>query len=146
MSSRKKESALRQKIKDCVKCIISAGHPMHLSWIESHATSAGVPDVNYCCYGVEGWLELKAGPDIEVRSTQVRWFRDRIAAGGWPLFLIQWGECFIAVPGSRAAALWADPEHENILRLATTIWHGKIPYGELLKVMRNPRKEYEKSE
>ena len=72
--------------------------------------------------------------------------KEHIAAGGRPLFLIQWEECFIVVPASRAAALWADPSYENILRHASSLWHGSLPERELLRVMRNPRKEYDKLE
>lgn len=89
---------------------------------------------------------MKAGPDIEIRSSQVRWMKDHIASGGWPLFLIQWEECFTIVPGDRAAALWADPSEENILRLASSRWYGSLPEREFLRVMRNPRKEYDRSE
>ena len=146
MSTRTKEKGLRQKVKDCVNSLISAGHPVHLTWIESHATALGAPDLSYCCYGVEGWIELKAGPDIEVRAAQVRWIKDHIESGGWPLLLVQWQECFLLVPGSRASSLRADPSEENILRCASSRWYQVLPDREFLRVMRNPRKEYEKLE
>lgn len=51
----------------------------------------GVPDLNYCILGAEGWLELKAwhrktnrGPFRipTIRSAQVAWLRKRREAGG----------------------------------------------------------------
>lgn len=131
-------------MKDIAKRLCGQGHSLHLSWIESHATSAGFPDIDYCCYGVCGELELKAGPDIEVRATQVNWFRDRIAAGGHPLFLAKWGDVYTVVPGVWAVDIRRNPSLENITRLASTIWVGQIPEYEFIKVLRNPRNEYAK--
>lgn len=105
----------------------------------------GFPDFNYSCYGVEGNVELKAGPDLEVLASQVLWMKGRTAAGGWPLFLIQWGDVYMVVPGVWAVDIRRNPSEENTMRLATTMWHGKIPPGELLKVLRNPKNEYTKS-
>jgi hypothetical protein len=119
---------------------------VHLSWIESHATALGAPDANYCAYGVEGWLELKVGPNFEVLPSQVAWFRDRLAAGGHPLFFVYWGDYFMVIPGDRALALRRDPSEENCLRLASSRWHGWIPDREFLRVLRNPRGEYERTE
>lgn len=131
-------------MKDIVKQLVGQNHSLHLSWIESHATSAGFPDVDYCCYGVCNQLELKAGPDLEVRATQVAWFKDRIEAGGHPLFLVQWGDVYAVVPGDRATDLRRNPSLENVLRLASSIWTGKLPPMELMKVLRNPKNEYSK--
>ncbi len=64
----------------------------HASRVESHATSAGIPDVDYCFLGgEEGHLELKYGKYKklsskskmpEIRGTQVRWCNNRVRAGG----------------------------------------------------------------
>lgn len=57
----------------------------HVVQIESHATSAGVPDTNYCLYnGVEGWIEIKFSTHkkkFKVRGTQKTWFRRRLRCG-----------------------------------------------------------------
>lgn len=132
-------------MKDIAKQLSGQGHSLHLSWIESHATAAGFPDVDYCCYGVCGELELKAGPDLEVRATQVAWFEERIEAGGYPLFFVQWGDVYMFVPGVWAADIRRDPCLENIMHRASTIWAGQIPPGEFLKRLRNPKNEYGKS-
>jgi len=136
-----KEAGLRKIIKGVTRQFPSL---CHLSWIESHATALGAPDVEYCVCGVEGWIELKAGPDLDVRASQVTWMEEHVKSGGHPLFLIQWLDLFAIVPGSRAASLRADPELENILRLSSTWWKTEIPINELFKVMRNPYAEYRK--
>ena len=84
----KKEGRLRDKLKKLFES--EKNLPVSLSWVESPNTSPGIPDLSYCHRGVEGWVELKCGPFVEVRATQVNWFEDRIAAGGRPLFLAQW--------------------------------------------------------
>lgn len=119
---------------------------MHLTWVESHDTALGAPDVQYAIDGVEGWLELKAGPGIDVRASQVRWMEDHIEAGGCPLFLIKSERCFIVVPGSRAAALRQDPSHESILHQSSCFWCGELDYCGLINVLKNPRKEYDDTE
>jgi len=119
---------------------------VHLTWIESHATALGAPDLQTCCYGVEAWIELKAAPDIEIRASQARWIREHMAAGGWPLILARWGDTFIVCPGSRAGDLREDPSEESFLRHASSRWHGALPDREFLRVIRNPRREYDKLE
>ena len=142
MSILKKESVLRKTVKDL---IVRADSPkISASWIESHATSIGVPDLNYCYCGVEGWIELKAGPDVDVKASQVLWFEDRVEAGGHPLFLISWAECFAIVPGSRAASIRADPSRQNIMTASSTVWKQKIPLNRFLEILAYPKGEYDK--
>ncbi len=47
----------------------------------------GVPDVNYCLGGLEGWIELKQGRDV-LRPTQRLWIRNRLKSHGivWLLY------------------------------------------------------------
>ena len=49
-----------------------------------------MPDLNWCMVGIEANLELKVGDEEgrapSIRPSQVRWFRDRVAAGGYPMF------------------------------------------------------------
>lgn len=61
------------------------------------------------------------------------------------MFLIKWGDLFTVVPGSCAATLRKDPSLENVLRHASRIWQGSMPECEFLKVLRNPRGEYERA-
>lgn len=76
------------------------GHP---SWIESHMTSAGFPDLDACIGGgiiqVELKIEKPSGK-VVIRPTQYKWFRDRVAAGGNPVMLIGRLGRFYAVHGS----------------------------------------------
>lgn len=53
-------------------------------------TGRGVPDSNYCCEGVEGWIEFKvtAGWTVAMRPEQVGWLMRRSRAGG---------RCWVAV-------------------------------------------------
>lgn len=64
----------------------------HVSHVESHATSAGIPDINVCGDGIHEWIELKAimaiADPIKIRPTQYSWFRDRVAKGGHPLMVV----------------------------------------------------------
>lgn len=71
-----------------VRQLVSAR--FHLSFIESHATSAGVPDVAYTVEGVTGWVELKfcsEARSAHMRNSQIIWIKDNINAGGCPLVL-----------------------------------------------------------
>ena len=58
----------------------------HFSRVESHASSAGIPDVDFCVSGKEGHIELKYGMGKipKIRATQARWFRNRARAKGKP--------------------------------------------------------------
>ena len=79
------ESTLRAKL---ISTITSAGG--HACAIESHATSAGIPDLNYCINGNEGHIELKVGTKRKppyLRPTQHRWFVLRNRAKGKAFFL-----------------------------------------------------------
>lgn len=75
----------------------------HLSWVESHATSAGFPDVDCCHLGKIAQIELKvvkAKGKIEIRPTQYRWFKDRHKAGGEPVMLIGFDDGFYVLPAT----------------------------------------------
>lgn len=56
----------------------------HWQRIETAAIGAGIPDINYCCEGFEGWLELKfvKGWRVDLRPEQHAWINRRIRAGG----------------------------------------------------------------
>lgn len=79
----------------------------HVSHVESHQTSAGVPDLNIA-KGVDMWLELKVvkKTGITLRPTQKKWHRDRHAAGGksWVAVLTGSNDILL-LPGHVAADL-----------------------------------------
>ena len=56
----------------------------HWQSIETGGTGLGVPDSNFCCNGVEGWVEFKQtdGWTVDLRSEQVGWIRTRRQRGG----------------------------------------------------------------
>lgn len=82
-----KEARLREKLR--------AAFPprAHLTWVESHLTAQGVPDLNYEYRGCHGWVELKfmaeEDKEVEIRPAQYAWFRARVRAGGEPLMLVE---------------------------------------------------------
>lgn len=71
----------------------------HFHWIsvETGLTGAGVPDMNYCAGGQEGWIENKQckGWRPKMRAEQIGWLLRRRRAGG---------RAFIAVRRENAAA------------------------------------------
>lgn len=99
------ESALRKAL---TKLIESKGG--HVSNIESHVTSAGVPDMNFFLSGADVWVELKAvgsRGQIKMRPTQRKWHRDRDSVGGIShvvVLEIETGDILL-VPGATAAGL-----------------------------------------
>jgi hypothetical protein len=56
----------------------------HWVAIESWMTGSGIPDVNFCCSGVEGWIEFKKTGAIAVRFKpgQIAWHEQRHRARG----------------------------------------------------------------
>jgi len=52
------------------------GHRGHFSRVESHETSAGIPDVDYCLNGVESHIELKFGRTVapKIRPTSGKYW------------------------------------------------------------------------
>ncbi len=66
----------------------------HLCFVESHLTSAGIPDIDFCISGVEGHLELKywGKEPPNFRPTQIKWFRDRNSHGGVSIILTEYSK------------------------------------------------------
>lgn len=73
---------------------------VHLQRIESGSTGLGIPDVNYCYKGTEGWAELKVAKvtkktphrvTLGLRPAQARWLHKRWSAGGlaWCVALLE---------------------------------------------------------
>jgi hypothetical protein len=52
--------------------------------VETGSTDGGVPDLNYCKDGIEGWVEMKRVEHwrVAIRPAQVGWAERRIAHGG----------------------------------------------------------------
>lgn len=56
----------------------------HLVSVETGLTGMGVPDMNYCYGGIEGWIENKwcKGWQVHMRPEQIGWILRRKRAGG----------------------------------------------------------------
>jgi hypothetical protein len=52
--------------------------------IETGGTGRGVPDSNYCCDNIDGWIEFKQtrGYAVTLRPEQIGWLQRRAKAGG----------------------------------------------------------------
>lgn len=84
----------------------------HVSYIESHQTSAGIPDLNVFVYGRDVWIELKVFSDNKspkMRTTQKKWHIDRFFRGGlsWVMAYDLDQKLLVVIPGNTAATLSA---------------------------------------
>jgi hypothetical protein len=59
--------------------------------VETWSTGQGVPDLNYCLDGVEGWIELKQTDAnvVDIRPEQIAWAERRTRAGGRVLLAVR---------------------------------------------------------
>lgn len=57
---------------------------VHWQPIETGGTGRGIPDLNFCSGGVEGWIENKVTSTLSVglRPEQIAWLARRSRAGG----------------------------------------------------------------
>ena len=89
--------------------IQAAGSKVHVSHIESHQSSAGIPDLNLYGLGQDLWLELKVVKEghVRMRPTQRKWHRDRAERGGpsWVAVLNPVDGHVLVVRGATAAML-----------------------------------------
>jgi hypothetical protein len=76
-------------------------HLPQFDWctVETGIAGRGVPDVNYCCMGIEGWCEFKRADHwrVTIRPEQIGWAERRIDHGG---------RVFCAVRQKRNDTLW----------------------------------------
>ena len=111
----------------------------HTSMIESHSTSTGFPDVNYCFGVCEGNIECKYQDEtskLKIKPSQKRWFKQRVKSGGncWLIGYFEYSEeAYILVRGEYIKHL--NDDVESWLRWATCVWHGhkSIDFLQLLK-------------
>lgn len=116
-------------------------HLGHLDRIESHATSQGRPDVNYCFNGVQGDVELKIYDrkrgGFVLRATQNAWMCNRVRHGGTPWILARYDDQFgkpefLLIPGAKSRELIHDRSYETWKAQSTITWPGRIDFQELL--------------
>jgi len=102
----------------------------HYSRVESE-TSPGIPDVNFCVRGVEGWVELKSTAKTSghpfrrrgdkgkgLRAAQIRWITGRVKEGGRVWILASVGQTLVLVHG-RYADAFNDWSVEELIQHAT---------------------------
>ena len=58
----------------------------HFHWtsVETPMTESGVPDLNFCAEGIDGWIECKRARhwEVSLRPAQIGWLMRRARAGG----------------------------------------------------------------
>lgn len=116
-------------------------HTGHFDRIESHATSQGRPDVNYCIDGREGDIELKVFDTRKggfvLRSSQNAWFCNRVRSGSTRNFILaRYDDTFgnsqyLLIPGYASRNLIHDRSYEGWKAQAKLIWDHKINWSEL---------------
>lgn len=78
----------------------------HVSHVESHVTSRGIPDLNFGWRGGDIWLELKVWRDgIHMLPAQRRWHRARNLIGGKSFVLCYINDLLYCHSGHFAATL-----------------------------------------
>ena len=104
------ESALWKRVRSGVLGVVARAD---LSRVEN-MVEAGMPDVNFCVDGVEGWVELKhcnaipkrAGTplfgDEGLRDSQIVWIYKRVKRGGRVWIVAQADDILFIVHGKHA--------------------------------------------
>lgn len=79
----------------------------HVSSIESHMSSPGIPDLNVFVEGIDVWVELKVchAGRIKMRPPQKIWHAKRAKTGGKSWVLVAMKEGILTVPGAVAGTL-----------------------------------------
>ena len=123
----------------CKYILNNVDHVGHWSQVESHATSAGIPDLDYCIGGVTNWLELKAGTGKylpRLRPTQCAWFRNRIKAGGNPRLLYKLNNWFGIIHAKHVPILIHAKSAVDWRRNAHIEWDDKIDWAEFIEELK----------
>jgi hypothetical protein len=68
---------------------------------------------------------------------------NRIAAGGYPLLLVQLGKDYYVIPGSCIRELRKDPSEDNVITCSSSMWKDDINAHELIEVLTKPKGEYD---
>jgi hypothetical protein len=129
------EKVLWNTIKDAI------GHIGHFDRIESHATSQGRPDVNYCIDGLEGDIELKVFDKKKggfvLRANQNAWFCKRTKAGAVRAFILArhaddfGNKTYLLIHGRASRTLIHDRSYEGWANQAMIVWKNVPDWMEL---------------
>lgn len=100
----------------------------------------GMPDVNYCILGCEGWIEIKAPHEPARPSTallksnhplgvdQVTWFRRQHMARGLAWLFVASGQRLLLIKGSSVSALGARINSLSATELeGHAVWKTPVP-------------------
>jgi len=99
----------------------------HACRIESPDVSAGVPDLSWAWSGEEGFFELKDGDKPELRPSQYRWIKKRLAAGGRASLLWHWDGQVFWIPGFAIDQLKGTTARSRWIKASG----GRVPLDEL---------------
>ncbi len=118
------------------------GFHCHISIVESHDTSPGIPDLDICINGIEARMELKFSREnnkFTLRPTQVAWFRRRNKAKGSRNFILWCQEIagdryFHIIPGKKVPHL-GKRSYDQDRAMVSKTWDGKIDWPEFLKCL-----------
>jgi hypothetical protein len=117
--------------------------------LECHAVAienkleTGTPDVNYCVYGAEGWLELKSIPSFPKHSNTVvriehftldqrRWIKHRQNVGGRAGVVLQVGDEVFLFMDITAVVIGTLTE-DQIRKRCTASWKRSIVWPEFIE-------------
>lgn len=97
--------------------------------IEIGGTGHGVPDLNFCYQGIEGWLELKKDTKgrMDIRPEQIGWIIERLRHGGLVRIAVRlqttYSDVLIIFDGSIVEKMETKSVERN-LPLAIDFWEG----------------------
>lgn len=122
------------------------GHVGHWDRIESHATSQGRPDVNWCTESCVADIELKIY-DVKrggfiLRANQNAWMQQRTRAGvggnAWIFarFDSVEGPIYLLIPGNRSRALIHERSYEAWHNQAAWVWQGEVDWTIWMNLVR----------
>ena len=118
---------------------------VHLQRIETSLVQ-GVPDVNFCYQGVEGWIELKSighrtGSGVfkvaHLRPSQYAWIKRRCRAGGLVWLLVKAGQDLVLVHGSRISLIYRHEWPWDQVDKFAHVLSAPVDYDVLLAVLTN---------
>lgn len=114
----------------------------HWQSVETAGTGRGVPDLNYCLRGAEGWIEnkrVKGWRIPSLRPEQVAWAEQRIRAGGRVFLAARKGGSLWLWHGSAARALIDGGDVRRVPHLVFALGGpARWPWVSISAVLRSP--------
>jgi len=118
------------------------GHIGHWSRIESHATADGFPDTAWTVMGTEAKIELKHGTikkKIEIRPSQVRWFRKNVKNGGRPWLFAKIDNMvspiYLLFKGETVLEIYNITDTNTLAEMSDYAWIGKVPWDKFVEII-----------